>query len=73
MFEKLQEKILGLSENVLEEPKKLYIAYKLATNFVDVQIRSKDIKIFLNVPSGHLDDASNLALDLTKPKPKGHW
>lgn len=73
LFLKLREKILSIDESIKEEPKKLYIAYKLATNFVDVEVRSKDLKIFLNVESGKLHDPDNLARDLTKPKPTGHW
>ena len=73
LFSKLREKIISIDENIKEEPKKLYIAYKLATNFVDVEIRSKDIKIFLNIKSGQLNDSKNLARDLTKPKHIGHW
>lgn len=73
LFQELREKIMGLDEDIKEEPKKLYIAYKLATNFVDVEIRSKEIKIYLNVNSGQLDDPKSLAHDLTKPKPIGHW
>ena len=72
LFFPLREKILSLDENIKEEPKKLYIAYKLATNFVDVEVRSKDIKIFLNIKSGQLNDPQSLARDLTKPK-TGHW
>ena len=73
LYLKLREKIISIDESIKEEPKKLYIAYKLATNFVDVEVRSKDIKIFLNVKSGQLNDPKNLARDLTKPKPIGHW
>jgi len=73
LFLNLREKILAIDEEVKEEPKKLYIAYKLATNFVDVEVRSKDIKIFLNVESGKLNDPQNLARDLAKPKQIGHW
>ncbi|MBI2036585.1 transporter [Candidatus Microgenomates bacterium] len=73
LYLKLREKIISIDESIKEEPKKLYIAYKLATNFVDVEVRSKDIKIFLNVRSGQLDDPKNLARDLTKPKHIGHW
>ena len=73
LFLKLREKIVSLDESIKEEPKKLYIAYKLATNFVDVQIRSKDVKIFLNIKSGQLKDPRNIARDLTKPKWTGHW
>lgn len=73
LFLKLREKIIALDENIKEEAKKLYVAYKLATNFVDVQIRSKDIKIFLNVKSGQLNDPNKLARNLTIPKHIGHW
>jgi predicted transport protein len=73
LFYQLREMILGLDESIKEEPKKYYIAYKLATNFVDVEVRSKDIKIYLNVKSGVLNDKNNYAKDLTKPKQIGHW
>jgi predicted transport protein len=73
VFYSLREKITALDTDIIEEPKKLYIAYKMATNFVDVELRSKDIKIFLNIPSGKLDDPKNIARDLLNPKPVGHW
>lgn len=73
LFLKLRERIMAMDEEIKEEPKKLYIAYKLATNFVDIEVRSKDVKIFLNVKSGQLKDPQNFARDLTKPKAIGHW
>lgn len=73
LFLKLREKIKTLDENIKEEPKKHYIAYKLNTNFTDVVIRNNDLKIFLNVKSGELNDPNKIARDLVKPKPIGHW
>ncbi len=73
LFFKLREKIKSMDDKIKEEPKKLYIAYKLSTNFADVEIRKKDIKIYLNVKSGQLNDPLKIARDLTKPKPVGHW
>jgi len=73
LFMQLREEILAIDEEIKEVPKKYYIAFKLASNFVDVEVRSKDIKIFLNVGSGELKDPQGLARDLTKPKPIGHW
>lgn len=70
LFFELREKITSLDSDIVEEPKKLYIAYKLATNFVDIEIRSKDIKIFLNVPIGKLNDQYGLARDISAI---GHW
>lgn len=73
LFLRLREKILAIDEEIREEPKKLVVAYKLSTNFVDLEMRSKDVKVFLNVKSGQLHDPKNLARDLTKPQPVGHW
>ena len=77
LFYSLREKILFLDKNIKEEPKKLYIAYKLEHNFVDICVmygsRPECIKIFFNVKSGQLNDPQSLARDLTKPKPIGHW
>lgn len=73
LFETLREKILSLDENIIEEPKAKYIAYKLSTNFTDLEIWKKRLKIYLNIKSGQLNDPKNIARDLTKPKPIGHW
>ncbi len=73
IFLHLREKITSLDEEIREEPKKHYIAYKLATNFVDIEIRNNDLKVFLNIKSGQLDDPQSIARDLTKPQPVGHW
>lgn len=72
LFLKLREKIVSLDENIREEPKKLYIAYKVSTNFADVILYKNEIRITLNVKSGQLNDPHNIATDFTKPK-KGHW
>ena len=69
----MKEDIVALDETIIEEPKAQYIAYKLATNFVDVVILKDSLKLFFNMPSGKLDDPDNIARDLTKPKKIGHW
>ncbi len=61
-----------MKNNTIEDPKAKYIAYKLATNFVDVVILKDSLKLFFNVPSRKLDDPYNIARDLTKPKRIGH-
>ncbi len=73
IFATMKEEIVALDETIIEEPKAKYIAYKLATNFVDVVILKDSLKLFLNVPSGKLDDPHGIARDLTKPKRIGHW
>ena len=73
LFQDLREKILSLDQNIIEEAKAKYIAYKTSTNFVDVVVKQYGLKIFLNVKSGRLNDPQRIARDLTKPKPIGHW
>lgn len=73
IFDELNEKIAALDDSIIVEPKAKYIAYKLATNFVDIVIMQSGLKLFLNLPSGELNDPYNIARDLTKPKKIGHW
>ena len=73
LFEIMKEKIFEIDNSIIEEPKAKYIAYKLTTNFVDVVILKDSLKIFLNIPSGQLNDPYHLARDLAKPKKIGHW
>ena len=73
LFQDLRERILSLDQNIIEEAKSKYIAYKTSTNFVDIVVKQYGLKIFLNVKSGQLNDLQKLARDLTKPKPIGHW
>jgi predicted transport protein len=73
IFSTLKEKISALDESIIEEAKAKYIAYKLTTNFCDVVVQHDALKIFLNIPSGALDNPEGLARDLTKPKFIGHW
>ena len=73
IFEAINEKIVALDDSIIIEPKAKYIAYKLAINFVDVVVLQSGLKLFLNVPSGELNDPHNIARDLTKPQKIGHW
>lgn len=72
IFSKLREFIRSLDEEVIEEPKKHYIAYKLTSNFVDITILQRALKVFLNVKSGQLSDPHHVARDLSNPH-IGHW
>lgn len=71
LFLSLREKILSLGEDVKEEPQKYYVAYKTNTNFVDIETQRQNLKIWLNIKSGFIQDPRNLADDMTKPQ-RGH-
>ncbi len=73
LFLQIKEKIKAIDENIVEDPKKQYVAYKInGTNFADIIFYKDELRISLNVKSGDLDDKYGITTDFTKPK-KGHW
>lgn len=63
----LQEYILGLDTAIKEEPRKLYIAYKISQNIVSLEVQNQQIHIFLKLkyseiidPPSNLKDVSNI-------------
>ncbi len=65
LFEQLRKRILNLDESVQEEYKKLYIAYKTDTNFVDITPQKKALRIWLNIPFAKISDPKHLCHDVT--------
>jgi predicted transport protein len=68
-YQSLRERITGLND-VEIIPRQLYIGFKLKTNFVDVEVRPKDIKIYINMKIGELDDPKGISRDVSN---QGHW
>lgn len=73
VFADLRERILGLDQEMQVEPKKLYVAFKMTRNVVDVVVQKPKLWLFLNVKTGTLDDPEGLAQDLETPVKIGHW
>ena len=65
LFEQLRKRILNLDVTVREEYKKLYIAYKMATNFVDIEPQKKRLLLTLNIPFDAINDPKGLCRDVT--------
>jgi predicted transport protein len=65
LFQHLRRRILNLDASVREEVKKLYIAYKATTNFVDVIPRKKRLRLSLNVRFDEIRDPKGLCRDIT--------
>lgn len=57
-------------ENVIVEPKKLYIAFKAPKNFADVEVQRHSLKIFINMRKGTLNDPEAVTDDVSNI---GHW
>ncbi len=69
-FEKLRQRILNLDAGVHEEVRKLYLAYKFASNFVCIVPLKNELKLYLNAAAGELSDPDGRAED---QKGVGHW
>ena len=65
LFEALDKRINNLSPDVTREFKKLYVAYKLDTNFVDVVIQKQRLRIFVNMKFADIYDPNGICRDIT--------
>ncbi len=67
LFNKLREKILALdSDLVYEEIKKLYIAYKAKTNFVDIVPCEDKLKLVINMRYNDINDPKGICRNIEK-------
>ena len=65
LFDMLDRRICNLSPDVKREFKKLYIAYKLDTNFVDIVVQKQRLRISLNMKFSGIHDSKGLCKDIT--------
>jgi len=70
LYEKLKNLVLSIDDKIKVKPKKLYIAFVSKSNFTDIEIHKKELKVYLNLKKGELDDPKNLARDISNV---GHW
>lgn len=70
LFESLDKRIMNLSPAVKKEYKKLYVAYKLDTNFVDIVLQEQRLRIFINMKFNEIKDPNGICNDITD---LGHW
>ncbi len=72
LFDILSKEIKALDERIAEKFMKPYIAYKFKTNFVDIVVQTKDLKLYLNMKFHELQDEKNLARDMTDKHHNGN-
>lgn len=65
LFDVLDRRIQNLSPNVKREFKKLYVAYKLDTNFVDIVFQKSRLRISLNMKFSEVIDPHGICRDIT--------
>ena len=68
--EKIREQILEISDSIEEVPKKLYIAYKVAKNFLCMEIQKKKIYLFLKLNPA---DYKNVSPNIRDVRKIGHF
>lgn len=69
-YEELKTRILNIGDDIQVKPKKFYIAFVAATNFVDVHVQKSQLKLWFNMNKGELDDPRKMARDVSNI---GHW
>lgn len=70
LYESFRQAILNLDQNIEINVRKLYIAFKKDRNIADIRIQQKNLKIWINLLYGELDDPKNLAKNVSNT---GHW
>ena len=70
IYQVFRKAVLDLDPCVTEEVKKLYVAFKAETNFVDVVPQAKRLRLSLNMPFSEIEDPRGLCKDVTN---LGRW
>lgn len=72
LYEKFRTAILNLSDGIEIKPQKFYVAFKKDTNIVDIALLKKSLKIWINAKLGDLEDARNLARNVSDVGHRGN-
>jgi len=70
LYYKFKDAILNLADDVQVIVNKQYIAFRKGSNIVCMNIQKKQIRMWIGVKAGTLDDAKGLAKDVSNV---GHW
>jgi predicted transport protein len=70
LYQQLKEALVSINAKIKVKPTKQYIGFIAKTNFLDVRIQKKALKVWLNLRKGELDDPKGLTKDMSQI---GHW
>ena len=70
LYQKFRTQVLALDDSIREEYLKLYVAFKLDTNFVDVVPQASALRLSLNMKFEDIHDPRGLCKDTTS---LGRW
>lgn len=66
LYDNLKSYVLNFGDDVVIRAKKYYIGFIKKTNFCDIKFTRNNIKIYLNLKFGQLNDPMKLARDVSK-------
>ncbi|HCU56888.1 MAG TPA: hypothetical protein DF984_01425 [Anaerolineaceae bacterium] len=70
LYQKIKSKILEIDSNIEIRVYVTFISFKIEKDFVCAGLQQKQMKLWLNLPKGKLDDPREMARDVSKV---GHW
>lgn len=70
IYDDIRERILELGSDIEIVPRKEYIGFKRGSNVVDIEFQKKQLKFFINMKKGELDDPMNISRDVSNV---GHY
>lgn len=70
VYNDIRKRILDLGSDIEIVPRKEYIGFKRGSNFVDIEFQRKQLKFFINMKKGELDDPINISRDVSNV---GHY
>jgi uncharacterized protein with ParB-like and HNH nuclease domain/predicted transport protein len=70
LYKQLEKRVLNIDSSVHVECKKLYIAFKSVTNFVDIVPQKKRLRLSLNIAFDEMKDPKGLCKDVSN---LGRW
>jgi predicted transport protein len=70
VYNDIRERILELGSDIEIIPRKEYIGFKRGSNIVDIEFQKKQLKFFINMKKGELDDPMNISRDVSNV---GHY
>lgn len=70
LYKSLDHRIMNISSAIRSEFKKLYIAYKVDTNFCDIVPQKSRLRLSINMKFSEVNDPKGICLNVTD---KGRW
>ena len=70
IYNDVRERILELGSDIEIVPRKEYIGFKRGSNVVDIEFQRKQLKFFINMKKGELDDYLKISRDVSNV---GHY